>query len=264
MTTKRRRASVAPQPYVPNSVPLSVRLQLAVLAAGLLLYICAGLAVGHVYLPTKRGGVLLGGSGTLVIVLGVAVLLMAVLLKIVDHYDRRPNEATYVALRAWLLKAAVVLLFAGPLFAMLLGLLGIDPARGFQGLAHHVTWHSPVMREYAPRLRLLLDQSIWIGAVSMLALCMGLLIGKLAPSRRRLVVLFAAVALLGFGLLILGYTLEDFLLGEVEIRRRGTISATQKPNIFNAVLLTRGLAGALLFGAGVALGWMAVRRRGIA
>jgi hypothetical protein len=251
------------RPHVPNQVPLAVRLQLAVLATGLLLYLCAALAIGHTYLPGKRGGLLLGGTGTLLVVLGVAALLMAALLKIVDHYDRRPNEATYAALCTWLLKAGLALLLGGPLVAVLLGILGIDPARDFQGLARDATWHSPGLREYAPRVRIVLDQAVWIGAVSILALFAAMLFDKKAQASGRLFALAGAVAALGFGLLMLGYALEDFLLGQVDVRRRPTIYAMQQPNVFNAVLLTRGLAGALLFGTGIVLGWLAARNRGL-
>lgn len=251
------------RPHVPNQVPLAVRLQLAVLAAGLLLYLCAALAVGHTYLPGKRGGMLIGGTGTLLIVLGVAALLMAALLKIVDHYDRRPNEAVYAAACTWLLKAGLALLLAGPLVAVLMGLLGVDPARDFQGLARDATWHSPGLRKYVPQVRLVLDQALWIGVVSGLALLVVVLFDRMSRASGRLLALAGAVAALGFGLLVLGYALEDFLLGEVQLRRRPTIHALQQPQVFNAVLLTRGLAGALLSGTGIVLGWLAVRGRGL-
>jgi hypothetical protein len=263
MRMDRKREPTPPSRHVPNHVPLSTRVQLAVLAAGLLLYLCAALAIGHTYIPGKRGGVVIGGTGTLLVVLAVAALSMAALLKIVDHYDRRHNEALYSTLCMWLLKAGLGLLIAGPLIAVLLGMLGLDPARGFQGFAGDATWHSPELREYAPRVRVVLDQSLWIGAVSLLALLLALLLGKMLPARKRLVAWSGTVALLGFGLLVLGYTLEDFLLGEVVLRRRPTIYAAQHPNVFNAVLLTRGLCGALLLGVGVALGWMAASRKAL-
>lgn len=64
-------------------------LQFAVVAA----------ANGLVYLPGKRSEVMLSGLPTLLIVIASLALTAASALYVIDHHDRRPNEAMY---QAWI------------------------------------------------------------------------------------------------------------------------------------------------------------------
>lgn len=98
-------------------------LQFAVVAA----------ANGLVYLPGKRSEVMLSGLPTLLIVIASLALTAASALHVIDHHDRRPNEATYQAgMRAlgWL---AFGLYLAAPLMEHLLPSVS-------RTLAWHLDW----------------------------------------------------------------------------------------------------------------------------
>lgn len=93
--------------HVPNVIPAGIRVVLAVCAVILLVYMSAGLATGYTYVPGKRGGFLLSGLPTLLLIICASALFLASLLTIIDHFDQRPNEATYTATRRWCLRVAL-------------------------------------------------------------------------------------------------------------------------------------------------------------
>jgi len=98
-------------------------LQFAVVAA----------ANGLVYLPGKRSEVMLSGLPTLLIVIASLALTAASALHVIDHHDRRPNEATYQAGIRTLSWLAFGLCLAAPLMQHLMPSLS-------RTLAWHLDW----------------------------------------------------------------------------------------------------------------------------
>lgn len=98
-------------------------LQFAVVAA----------ANGLVYLPGKRSEVMLSGLPTLLIVIASLALTAASALYVIDHHDRRPNEAVYRAGMSKLGWLAFGLYVAAPLVEFLMPSVS-------RTLAWHLDW----------------------------------------------------------------------------------------------------------------------------
>lgn len=90
-------------------------------------------ANGLVYLPGKRSEVMLSGVPTLLILVASLTLAAASALYVIDHYDRRPNEAVYQACIRKLAWLAVGLYIAASLMEHLM------PSAS-RALAWHVDW----------------------------------------------------------------------------------------------------------------------------
>lgn len=90
-------------------------------------------ANGLVYLPGKRSEVMLSGVPTLLIVVASLALTAASALYVIDHYDRRPNEATYQASMRTLAWMAAGLYIAAPIMEHLMPSLS-------RALAWHLDW----------------------------------------------------------------------------------------------------------------------------
>lgn len=110
-------------------------------------------ANGLVYLPGRRSEAMLSGGPTLLIVLASLCLTAASALFVIDHHDRRPNEASYRRAMHWLGWLAVGLYIAAPLMEHLL------PSAA-QAIAWHVDWFdihpdtvAQVIQHYPPSWR---------------------------------------------------------------------------------------------------------------
>lgn len=103
METKPKRI----RKHKPNFIARKTRVICAITAVLLLCYIAAHLAIGYIYLPTKRGGVLLSGMPALAIMASIFFLSLPATLTIIDHYDKRPNEKTYKSLKTACLRISL-------------------------------------------------------------------------------------------------------------------------------------------------------------
>lgn len=238
----------------PNKIPLKTRVFLAICTLFLLVFILVELALGYTYLPGKRGGFLLSGVPTLLIALSASGLLLAAVLTIIDHYDKRPNEASYKSLRSFCLKASLYLLIAAPIFEItesLLHLNGIDLFPRFHGIAETYSLHSAKLKTYVQYLSPILNNATTIGVLSAFTIGLGLLVEKLFVKRaNRFVMLMAGIGILGLSTMWIAETAKDFLLGEVTIGRRSSkliVQADLEPAKFNAILLTHFSLGGFMF-----------------
>jgi hypothetical protein len=244
----------------PNSIPLQLRALSAVAVLGLLLYALAALLTGHAYVPGKRGGLFLAGLPTLLLVFAALCASVAATLTLVDHYDRRPNEAAYRNARRNALRLALYAFLAAPFVQLLDALLllaGLDLLPRFEGLAPHSTLHSPQLRGHLPRLAPLLAASVPLALASFGAIGLGLLLHARWQSRtRRAVLVLLSLGLLGLATVTLTHSFAALLRGEVQpgSRHRAPVTAQAQPAKFNAVLLTRfGVGGLLLVGSATVL-----------
>ena len=239
--------------HVPNRFPAALRAMLLVFSVLALFYAVAELAIGYTYLPGKRGGMLLSGVPTLCIAAGSLLLCLSALLVVVDHYDTRDNEERYKRLRAQALKTGAVLIVIAPLIEIALifvrvgsGAEPLSPA----GFAADVTWHDGTMKPYAGKVAAITDSGFFMGTLGVtfvIAVVAMIAEKRKIESMRR----FNALAILGFcamlAMVLILTTCEQFLGGEVRMHGSGTIyTAREHPAVFNAVLLTKGMAGLAL------------------
>lgn len=238
----------------PNFIPLKTRVFLAVCALFLLAFVLAELAIGYTYLPGRRGGFLLSGIPTLMIAISAATLLLAAVLTIVDHYDRRPNEESYKAVKLVCFKISFYLFVAAPfveLFESLLSLGGINPFPKFHGIAEQYSFYSPELKVYAHYLAPIKNSESSILILSILLLGVGFFVEKFFAGRaKQFVVLVAAIGMLGLSSVWLTSTTSDLLRGEVTAGRRASkrvVHAENEPAKFNAILLTHFSLGGLMF-----------------
>lgn len=121
------------KPHRPNHIPRRTRTTATVFGLLCLQFALIAGANGLVYLPGKRSETMLSGGPTLLIVVASLCLSVASALFVIDHHDRRPNEATYqraMRLLGWL---AGALYLAAPLMEHLL------PSAA-QAISWHVDW----------------------------------------------------------------------------------------------------------------------------
>lgn len=235
----------------PNFIPLKTRVFLAICAFFLFVFVLVELALGYTYLPGKRGGFLLSGIPTLMIALSATALLLATLLTIIDHYDKRPNEASYKSLRSFCFKTSLYLFIAAPIFELaesLLRLSGFNSPPRFHGIAETYSLHSAELNGYVKYLSPIQNNALTIGILSFTTLGFGFLVEKFFVGRaKRFVMLMAGIGMLGLSCLWLAETTKDFLSGEVAIGHRSSkhiVQADHEPAKFNAILLTHfSLAG---------------------
>ncbi len=221
-------------------------------SVSLLIYMCAALATGYTYLPAKRGGFLLSGLPTLLLVLAASGLFLAALLTIIDHYDKRPNEASYAALRRYSLRAALYLFIAAPLVEALHRLLlvgNIDVLPQVHGLAEHSTFYSPGLNQYAQYVAPI-EAHGWLLLLLMLVTAgLGAVIDKYSSKLKRVTMGLFSVSMLCLSTMMLTNTTHDFLTGEVTAGRRShkyTVHAEREPAKFNAILLTNFAMGGVM------------------
>lgn len=241
--------------HIPNIIPANVRVALMIVSVCLLVYMSAGVATGYTYLPGKRGGFLLSGLPTLLIVVSACGLFLASLLMIVDHYDRRPNEASYSLLRKYCLKGALYTFIAAPFVEIaqrLLLIWDIDVFPHFRGLAENYTFYNPKLHSLMQYVEPITSNALLIGLLSVLTGGLGLLIQKRSSGLKRLVAILVSISMLSLSVLWLAGSTQDFLSGEVKAGRRYhkyIVRADQEPGKFNAILLTHFALGGFMLTA---------------
>ena len=235
--------------YKPNFVSLKVRIWSAVGAVYLLCFMTAILAMGYVFLPGKRSGVLLSGFPTLMIAIGALTLCAAIVLTIVDHYDARQNEHVYKAAKIFCYKITAVLFIGAPIIEILEAILlynGIDVLPNFHGFAENYTFYSPAFNEYSKRAEGLVDATSWVVLAFFVFGASGWAINKyLTTISKRVVVLLFGISMLCLSFSILVFTLNDFLSGETS-NADIVYRAVEEPAKFNAILLTNFVIGAVM------------------
>lgn len=238
-----------------NTVPLRIRLASGGLATFLLLFALAAIATGYTYLPGRHGGIFLTGIPSLLLVLSALAACAALVLAILDHYDRRANEATYARARRATLRLALHAVIAALATWLLDGLLrafGYDLFPRFAGLAAGYALHAPAFAPWASHLDRMLDAGVGIGIVAGLAGIAALALGGRRSRHPRTVMALLAVCLLGIATLVLAASARALLAGEVQTGRHNQVVllASKEPARFNAVLLSHfAIGGALLLGS---------------
>jgi hypothetical protein len=237
----------------PNRIPLRTRVFLAICALFLIVFVLAEVALGLTYLPGKRGGFLLSGIPTLMLAAAATALLAAALLTIVDHYDKRPNEATYKTTKSVCYKAALFLFVGAPLFEVtesFLHIAGYSPFPSFRGLASHYSMHTPQLRAYAQYLAPILENQVPIIALASIAMVLGYAAEKIFAARaKRFTLLMSGIGMMCMSFFWVANTTKDLMMGEVTAGLRSTkqvILADKEPAKFNAILLTHFSIGGFM------------------
>ena len=227
-----------------NQVPRRTRVLLSLAIIVVLLYATAHLVTGHVHVPSKRGGVLLSGTSTLMIVLAQLFIALGCAAKIVDHYDTRPNEHRYRSFLRTCFKTSLTLFLLAPfsqLAVVLLHAAGVH-VPDFRGLASDFTFYAPSLKAYESVLSL--DESVLLplGVAGATLLFVGWLAAKFDLDRsKRVEMLLLGCGLLLLSVLCMNMSMHDLLVGQTELGRgshRTPVSAMSDPATFNAVLLT--------------------------
>jgi hypothetical protein len=242
--------------YKPNAVPLLIRLTMAFSAVFLVFFAVVQLMTGYTYILGKRGGFLLHGVPSLMVVLTVIALCAAALLTIVDHYDKRPNEEFYKRARGLLLKSATISFFAGvPLFILLDLILrnsyGIDILSNIPGLAENYSFYSPEIKLLAPYLNQIKDYALWFFITTVFLILTSFIVLKLfGDALRQQAIILGSLGLMLMSAFIIVGTIDDFMSGEVNAgpkRNKYTVYAWSEPAKFNAIILTHFALGGGLF-----------------
>lgn len=246
---------MVPKMHKPNVIPAKARVALVIVAAFLILFMCAAAATGYFYLPGKRGGFLLSGFPTLLIVLAASGLFLAALLTIIDHYDRRPNEASYSRLRTYCLRGALYLFIAAPIVELaqrLLLLWNIDIFPRIDGLAGSYTFYTPELRGLLQYVEPITSHWWLLGLLSFATGGLGLLIDKRCSGLQRVVAVLFSISMLSLSTLFLASSTRDFFLGQIndgQSSHKHIIRAINEPAKFNAILLTHFVLGGVMFTA---------------
>lgn len=236
---------------------------MAVAALVLLVYALLQTVIGVTYMPGKRGGMLLSGIPTLLIVFSSLSLSLAFLLTIVDHYDTRPNEHWYKTAKNRCYMATLYLLIAAPLLELadiLLRLFGWDMLPHFHGLASHYTLYTPELQNYLPLLHSWQQYDIAVLLISFGLLLISWLLMKWFPRYGLMGALLCCVGLGGLFFEFFLLTVEDFLSGKVTYND-ATLEALKEPAKFNAILLTHAVMSVVMLSASLAGVFLAIRKR---
>lgn len=190
--------------YVPNHVPLGLRLFYGVVALTWAAWAAIGLLSGHMYFLVSRGGPLhFAGLAAFVFSAAVLASAAACVITIADHYDRRDNEASYVRMRRrlWWAAAAFFVLACAVGLAQGTGLLrstgrwaGLLPAAQ---LAELLTspWLARLLEPHVPALRVWLGgTTLWFAGGSLVLRWLG--VSRLGRERSPVVASVAACAVL--------------------------------------------------------------------
>ena len=250
--------------HVPNSVPLRLRITLALVIVFLLTWILVQLITGYTFLPGKRGGALLPGTPTLMFAVASAFMVAASALTLIDHYDHRSNEAGYAKLRSWAVKLGVyiyLLILPYLVVEAVFAIHGVKLLPEFRGLGPNLNQHPPSWRGYGESLSGYLDFTRWVGiafgAVTLIAL---LLIERFDKVFRREGAFLLGVSLVGVGACFALTVLVDLFKGEVRLQGQ-VLDMVRAPELFNAVVFTHfGVAFVVLF-AGLGLSIAAATNR---
>lgn len=239
--------------YVPNEVPLTGRIVLIVSAAIIVVYACIALIWGYSLLPTggKRrttAVILVQGLGCIPYAAGLLLAAYALLLQVLDHYDKRDNEHRYAkhSKRVWIAALACVILsgFMLPLF----------PEEEFAGALPSYSVPVAVGRGYFSVLETV---QAWSAGIFIIALATGLLIllpkrHNPTPTTKRIAAVLVATMLFFVGLIIATEAISDLIDGTARISRLNEhILRSENPRMFQAVTFSRILLGAMAAWGGV-------------
>lgn len=227
-----------PKPHQPNRFARRQRVASWLVATLLVMFALSALFNGAVYLPSRRGGVMLSGLPTLLIALASLAMATAAISVVVDHHDRRPNEAAYRRTRKRLLGAAGLLYLLAPLVEHLA-----------PDLAQSVRWHTSVLHvspsvartwlELLPASTQAGEHVTWALIGLLLLGWLGQRTGTASGTRVGLVSFGMALALLGGGCLV--KVMESVAQGQIG-HQQGTAQimtlASLQPEHFYAVAAT--------------------------
>lgn len=100
---------VPPDKYVHNQVPLKTRVFRLLGSLGLIAYGILGVVIDDIVIPGKRTAFHLHGLPAWLMALAMACAAIWLLALVIDHYDRRNNEAIYRAIEEWARKLGWIL-----------------------------------------------------------------------------------------------------------------------------------------------------------
>ena len=99
------------------------------------------------------------------------------------------------------------------------------------------TFYSPDLHRYLSYIDPLVDTSLVVGGVSIVFIVLGWVLMKYFPGlSKRIGILLVALGLFGVSFIFLAFTIQNFLLGEVE-EHSVVYKAINEPAKFNTVLL---------------------------
>lgn len=241
------------RPHRPNQFPLRARLAIGVFGGLFLQFACVAAANGLVHLPGKRGSVMLSGLPTLLIALASLSLFAASALYILDHHDRRPNEALYQAGRRFLGGLAFALFLAAPLLEHL------APAWA-RSLSWHLDWFDmrpgsfhALLSGYPPEWR---PGPATVGALAA-CLVVPALITKWVPAlaSSRLLLGVMGLGMAGLGACWMLESLFDIASGHIGGSGRGAMASwsAADPARFQAIAATHVTLALLIWSTGLLL-----------
>lgn len=251
-------AQVRKRKYKPNSYELKTRVVCFFFALFCLIYSVIELAIGHTYIPGKRGGLFLSGIPTFFIALSLLALSLPALLLIIDHYDHRDNVATYKSFQKRFAKLSLYLFafafIAGFVESILLA-LDINLFPKFQGFAEHLSFHTENLKNYLYIVDPIIKNQTGIGIAGIcLLMISGFSVENFSKEFPKTVFFMSCVTCLLLSTLMLTDTLVDLSSGELAVGRSGRkflLSTIDAPAKFNAVIVTHFTIGLLMFLASV-------------
>jgi hypothetical protein len=235
-----------PARYQPNSISLSVRILCVIWFLALVFYGITELAIGHFYLPLKRSYFLLDGFPVVLVAFAFFLWSIPALLTLIDHYDKRDNEADYRYFKkaCWLI--GTFFFFIAPLSAIWIEVYPA-PVQAFStrvhGFAENYSVYSESYKQYLPLLDICKDKlfSIIIPMAIITSLVFAWL--KLFPHKfNRLFAFLLFFVVFYFSSFIFITHIQEFLNGETNIgngQNKHLIKAKTEPGTFSAIFLTR-------------------------
>lgn len=237
-----------PEAHSPNAFPKGIRVMMALLAGICLLFAIGSLAFGVIYIPSKHGGLVFAGVPTMLLAAAAAMLAMSALSVIVDHHDRRNNEASYSRLRRISLICVAVFALAAIVAQASMAIVGARSLPDYRGFAHDQALRIPEGTALSEPIQSLVESPGMssLAFLSFAGLFIGALLLRFGPHTKGtlpLLLTLPAFALPG----ILGGlgVIHDLATGQTSNAEQVVI-ANRTPALFNAILLGRGLASLCL------------------
>lgn len=212
----RRAAHVlianTPSAFEPRPAPALARTA-AVLCLGstgifLLVWGVSALLLGVLFVPARRGGALLGGLSVYPLASGLLLWALCVLAWVVDHFDTRPNEASYARFYAFTGRAGAFLAGGGFALALLVSLTHPGAGGPPPGTGTHIFY--PAVAAALEPLGFVASDALFLTSIALFVASAVLikLLQKSTYERAKLaaaLVGMAAMAWLLFALALAGY-----------------------------------------------------------